>query len=103
MDVAEGALIDFFGARGFAEWNASGFGSKVAGHRRGQQEASDWSRSFPPNLDAVLSLGVTSPTALAKLLKALASDAPLRRSPYTVDSHASPCRLSHGAFERDSV
>jgi hypothetical protein len=80
VDVAEGALIDFFGDRGLAEWNASGFGSKVTGHRRGQQEASEWSLRYPPDLDAVIALDLSPPVSLAQLLKSLASVSPLTLS-----------------------
>jgi hypothetical protein len=80
VDVAEGALIDFFGARGLADWNASGFGSKVTGHRRGRQVASNWSVQYPPDIDAVIEPMVTGDLTISRLVRALASCSPLTLS-----------------------
>ena len=77
VDVAEGALIDFFGTKNLAEWNASGFGSKVTGHRRGQQDASQWSQRYPPDLSVELTLTVSAPTSVDKVLRALATMSPI--------------------------
>jgi|JI10StandDraft_1071094.scaffolds.fasta_scaffold21535_3 hypothetical protein len=80
VDVAEGALIDFFGHRGQAEWNASGFGSKVTGHRRGQQEASDWAQLYPPNLDAAIRIDECPAITLEGLLRSVALSSPITLS-----------------------
>lgn len=80
VDVAEGALIAFFGERGLAEWNQSGFGSKVTGHGRGRQAASKWSERFTPKLDTPIEAGSDSPITVLSLFNQLSKEAPLTLS-----------------------
>jgi len=80
VDVAEGALIDFFGARSLAEWNASGFGSKVTGHRRGQQDASEWAQRYPADLRVKVLLDLSSPVPFQQLVKSIKSQSPITLS-----------------------
>jgi hypothetical protein len=80
VDVAEGALIDFFAARGLADWNTTGFGSKVSGHRRGDQEASDWATLFPSDLDVLISVDGVMPMSLDSIVRQVASRAPITLS-----------------------
>lgn len=80
VDVAEGALIEFFGAQGLAEWNTSGFGSKVTGHGRGAQAASEWAQSYPPDLDAVVEIEGPEVMSLFDLVRQVKSGAPITLS-----------------------
>lgn len=80
VDVAEGALIEFFGSHGLAEWNASGFGSKVTGHGRGAQAASEWAKLFPPDLDAIVEIEGTELMSLVDLVRQVKAGAPITLS-----------------------
>ena len=80
VDVAEGALIDFFGAHSLAEWNASGFGSKVTGHRRGQQDASEWAQRYPADLRVNVLLDLSGPVPFQQLVKSIKSQSPITLS-----------------------
>jgi hypothetical protein len=77
VDVAEGALISFFGERGLAEWNQTGFGSKVTGHGRGGQAASKWAGKFLPKLDLPIEAGSDSPISVHTLHGQIRKKAPL--------------------------
>ncbi len=77
VDVAEGALIDFFAVRGMAEWNASGFGSKVTGHGRGGQSASDWAVQYPPELDVEIEIAGAEEMPLVELFSQVKRAAPV--------------------------
>ena len=77
VDVAEGALIDFFGSRGLAEWNASGFGSKVTGYRRGKQDASEWAREYPPDLHVMIALELGRTASFESVVRVLKAEAPV--------------------------
>jgi hypothetical protein len=92
VDVAEGALIDFFASKGLADWNTTGFGSKVSGHGRGGQEASDWTKQFPPDLDVLIAIEGVMPLTLDSIVRQVAS-----RSPITLSV---PTKLRE-AFQRD--
>lgn len=80
VDVAEGALIDFFAARNMADWNTTGFGSKVSGHRRGEQEASDWAKEYPPDLDVVIDIEGELPRPLYPIIRQVAARSPITLS-----------------------
>ena len=80
VDVAEGALISFFAKQGLADWNASGFGSKVTGHGRGGQKASKWSVEYPPDLSLLLTVGSGDPISVAALAGQIIKDAPITLS-----------------------
>ncbi|WNG19260.1 hypothetical protein [Cystobacter fuscus] len=73
VDVAEGALIDFFYLRGLAEWNLSGFGSKVTGYGRGRTAASEWSLQFPPDPALLLEAGADEKLTLIGLIATIGS------------------------------
>ena len=77
VDVAEGALIDFFAANGLAEWNASGFGSKVTGHGRGGQAASDWATLHPPDLAIEFAIDGPELMSMVDLIRQVKRAAPL--------------------------
>jgi hypothetical protein len=77
VDVAEGALIDFFSRRGMAEWNLSGFGSKAPGYGRGRTAESDWTRQFPPDLTQSIEAGASKPLALLDLVAIIRSVSPI--------------------------
>lgn len=78
VDMAEGALISHFGA--LAEWNTSGFGSKVPGSGRGGQRQSEWQAQFPPNLNVPVVAGSDTPMTLTQFVGQLSSRAPLTLS-----------------------
>lgn len=80
VDVAEGALISFFSELGLAEWNQSGFGSKVTGYGRGGQAASKWSEKYTPKLDTPVEAGSDSPITLQAFIAQLSSEAPITLS-----------------------
>ncbi len=80
VDVAEGALIDFFAARGLADWNTTGFGSKVSGHGRGGQEASDWAKQFPSDLEMLIAGDGPMPLSLDAIVRQVASRSPITLS-----------------------
>lgn len=80
VDVAEGALIEYFGAQGLAEWNTSGFGSKVTGHGRGGQAASAWATEYPPDLEAWVEIEWTEVMSLANLIQQVKKGAPITLS-----------------------
>ena len=80
VDVAEGALIEFFGAQGLADWNTSGFGSKVTGHGRGAQAASEWAQEFPPDLDAMVEIEGPEVMSLFDLVRQVKGGAPITLS-----------------------
>jgi hypothetical protein len=71
VDVAEKALISFFRVRGMADWNSSGFGSKVTGYGRGKQKASKWTSSFPFDLQRVVTAGYPNPITLPAFVEQL--------------------------------
>lgn len=77
VDVAEGALIDFFTARGLAEWNASGFGSKVTGHGRGGQAASQWALQYPPDFEVAFTIDGPEVMSLPDLVREVKRVAPI--------------------------
>ncbi|MBN9680926.1 MULTISPECIES: Eco29kI family restriction endonuclease [unclassified Corallococcus] len=77
VDVAEGALIDFFSRRGMADWNLSGFGSKVPGYGRDRTAASAWSRQYPPDLTHSVLAGTSEPLVLSDLVAVIGSQSPI--------------------------
>lgn len=80
VDVAEGALINFFGDEGMADWNTSGFGSKVTGHGRGGQGASKWSEEFPHDTERLVPAGDAGPLTPVALARQLIDVAPITLS-----------------------
>jgi hypothetical protein len=93
VDVAEGALINFFGAHGAAEWNRSGFGSKVTGYNRGKQSGSDWDTLYPPNLAFAIEAGFKQPILLQSIITQIARSAPLTLS--IPKTHRAAFRADH--------
>lgn len=77
VDISENALIDFFGEHGLAEWNATGFGSKVTGYGRGKQVASEWAKQYPADLDWPIEAGSPVPILLDDLARQIGSAAPI--------------------------
>ena len=77
VDVAEGTLINFFGATEGAEWNRTGFGSKVPGYNRGKQVVSKWELRYPADLSWPVTAGGASPRNLYSLIVEIASEAPI--------------------------
>lgn len=77
VDMAEGALIKFFDARGEAEWNRSGFGSKTTGYGRAGTRGADWDTEFPPDLNWPLQAGSNYPITLDALIRMIARRAPI--------------------------
>ena len=98
VDVAEGALISFFAERGLAEWNASGFGSKVSGHGRGGQRASKWSLEYPPDLSLPITAGSDAPISVAALAKQIIADAPITLS--VPNKYRTAFNAEHGELRR---
>jgi len=80
VDVAEGALIAFFSERGMADWNTSGFGSKVPGHGRGGQRASAWAEVYPPDLRLPIGAGHEAPITIFLLAQQIIKEAPITLS-----------------------
>lgn len=80
VDVAEGALIAVFAPLGLADWNQSGFGSKVTGYGRGGQGSSIWAEQYPPNFGVKVTAGSSTPRPLKHLVVEIASHAPLTLS-----------------------
>lgn len=92
IDVSEGELISYFSQHGLAEWNTTGFGSKVPGYGRARQVASDWSEQYPPDLDHLIEAGSDDPIELYELVRQVAREAPTTFSVPT---------QHRGAFLRD--
>ncbi len=51
VNVAEGALIGFFDSLEEADWNTTGFGSKVTGFGRAGTKGANWGELFPVDLE----------------------------------------------------
>lgn len=102
VDVSENALIDYFGEHGLAEWNATGFGSKVTGYRRGKQIASQWAQKYPANLDWPITAGRAESISLYDLIKQIASASPITFSlpksqrPQFRKDHQEPIAVAEG-------
>lgn len=77
VDMAEGALIKFFDARGEADWNRSGFGSKTTGYGRAGTRGANWDTEFPPDLNWQLRAGSDRPITLGALIRTIARQAPI--------------------------
>jgi len=93
VDVAEGALIDFFSRQNMAEWNLSGFGSKAPGYGRGRTADSDWARQFPPDLSQPVEAGASNSLTLLELVAMIRSVSPIT---FTVPKlHESDFRAMH--------
>jgi hypothetical protein len=93
VDVAEGALIDFFSRRGMAEWNLSGFGSKAPGYGRGRTAASDWSLQYPPLLTQPVEAGANKPLTLLELVATIRANSPIT---FTVpNQHKADFKAAH--------
>jgi len=75
VDVAEGALINFFEKE--AIWNTSGFGSKVTGAGRSGQARSDWDEQFPANLKKPILISISGEARFRKFIQLVARQAPL--------------------------
>src|SRR5690625_2955813 len=80
VDISEGALIRFFDQLDAAEWNHTGFGSKVTGYRRGQQRRSIWATEFPPDLKWPVTAGGSSEVKLSRIITSIAGQAPITLS-----------------------
>jgi hypothetical protein len=76
VDLSEDQLISFFAAHGEADWNQSGFGSKVSGYGRGRQKASEWDLKYPSDVERSIELQAFSGTLYA-FVRALAKKAPV--------------------------
>lgn len=77
VDVAEGALINFFDSFGEADWNQSGFGSKTTGFGRAGTRGADWDTLFPPDLDWPIEAGLARPITLAQHIAKINRQAPI--------------------------
>lgn len=78
VDVSENALINYFTEHGLADWNASGFGSKVTGYGRGRQAVSDWAAEYPPDLDWPIPIEFTEQSMdLHTLIRRINAQAPI--------------------------
>lgn len=77
VDVSENALIQFFAEHGLADWNTSGFGSKVPGYRRGRQVASEWAEQFPADHAWPVEAGDEDPMSLYDLIRQVGRGAPI--------------------------
>lgn len=80
VDVSEGALIRFFDQLNAAEWNHSGFGSKVTGYGRGRQRASNWSSQYPPDFRYFVTAGAAEGQSLIQIISQVAKSAPITLS-----------------------
>jgi len=77
VDVAEGALINFFDSFGEANWNQSGFGSKTTGFGRAGTRGADWDTLYPPDLNWPVEAGSTKPITLAQHIGRINRGAPI--------------------------
>lgn len=77
VDVSENALLDFFDKLDAAEWNHSGFGSKVTGYGRAGQKTSDWGGQFSPDLSWPVELGSTGEKTLGQIIWQLTRESPI--------------------------
>ncbi len=77
VDVAEGALINFFASFGEADWNQSGFGSKTTGYGRAGTRSADWHDLFPAQLDLLVEAGNQKPVSLASLIRSINRGSPI--------------------------
>lgn len=80
VDLSESALIGIASETGYGEWNTTGFGSKVSGHRRGDQDASEWDKNYPADLTAVVTAGSVEKMTLEKLYQQLQAHSPITLS-----------------------
>ena len=81
VDISEGALIGFFDQLDAAEWNHSGFGSKVTGYNRGKQSGSDWSTLYPPDLSWKVEAGNSIKNLrLDQVIRQVSKEAPITLS-----------------------
>jgi hypothetical protein len=78
VDVAEGALINFFEKE--ASWNTSGFGSKVTGAGRSGQARSAWDEQFQADVNKNISITCTGEASLRKFIQLVAQQAPFTLS-----------------------
>lgn len=77
VDVSENALIGFFDELNAAEWNHSGFGSKVTGYGRAGQKISVWADQFPPDLSWLVEAGSDDSKTLGQIIWQLTRKAPI--------------------------
>lgn len=80
VDIAEGELVSYFAERGMADWNTSGFGSKVPGYGRGRQRASKWAQQFPVDPGLQIAAGHDAPLLLLALIRQVSNAAPITLS-----------------------
>lgn len=80
VDVAEGALIAVFAPIGLADWNQSGFGSKVTGYGRAGQRSSIWAEQYPPDFGVAVTAWSPDPRPLKALVTEIANQTPLTLS-----------------------
>lgn len=96
VDVAEGALINFFASFDAADWNMSGFGSKPTGYGRGRQTHADWDTEFPPDYDWPIKAGAPLPITLGRLVMVVASQSPIVFS--IPKRHKASFKAEHATF-----